>query len=372
MQAASGSTVVHAMQMTKHAGPLQAGTYSLPPPGPGETLLRVEAAGLCHSDLHVWEGSFGKFVSEGKPLSLSHEIAGVVAATGEGALKFKPGDRVVLYPWLGCGQCKVCHENDDIHCVGPQMLKAPKRDYGLNQDGGFSDYIMVPDQKYLVSSGSVPSHDAAPYACSGLTAYSALRKAQEANLTADDYLLVIGAGGVGLNALMLAGLVTPAKVLVAEKNAEKREAALKVPGVVGVVDSNGSSKDCVKRIMSLTEGWGVKAVVDFVGVNETIQLGYRCARLGGSVVVVGLFGTTDRLNMPLAGFPVFDKTIRGSMVGTLGEFEELMAAVRDGKAKPLPVETRDISHVNQAIQDLADGKVNGRVVLTHPHASSML
>ncbi len=202
----------------------------------------------------------------------------------------------------------------------------------------------------------MPEELACTYACSGLTVYSALKKV--AQLQKEDTLLVIGAGGVGLNAVNIAPAVLDAKVIVADIDPAKRQAALD-GGAAQAVDN--SSPDAVAEVMELSQG-GARASIDFVGSPETAQFAFDSLRRGGMQVVVGLYGGKFRFSLPF--LPLQHRTVRGSYVGSLEELKELMALVMDGKIPPLPVLSRPLEDANSVLEDLQQGgKIVGRVVL---------
>ena len=222
---------MHSMQIVEWGKPLAAGDTPNPVPQGTEVLVKVDACGVCHSDIHIQDGisdlGGGRKVEYAKmgfklPHTLGHEIVGTVAALGPDATGAKIGDRRVVFPWIGCGKCEFCRRGDELLCNSAQAL-------GVRAPGGYSDHVLVPHPRYLVDYSGVPTELAGTYACSGLTAFSALRKL--AHLGADDSILIIGAGGVGLSAVVLAPLVVKAKVIVADLDPKKREAAIKVKRV---------------------------------------------------------------------------------------------------------------------------------------------
>jgi D-arabinose 1-dehydrogenase-like Zn-dependent alcohol dehydrogenase len=344
-------------QIIEWGQPLEHRETPTPEPAGTEVLLRITAAGICHSDLHIWDGYFdlgdGKRLELGKvgaglPLTLGHEIAGVVEAVGPDAEGVAVGVRRVAFPWIGCQACAVCEHEREQWCMRPQFL-------GARVHGGYSDYVLVPHPRYLIDHEGVPSELACTYACAGLTAYSALRKAGD--LRADDHLLLIGAGGVGLSALHMARCVTPARVLVADVDARKRGVARQA-GASETID-NGQP-DAVARVMEATGG-GARAAIDFVGAPATSRFGMDVLRRGGTLVIVGLFGGT--FSAPLPFFPQRSLNVRGSYVGTLEEMEEVMALGRAGKVPPIPLDVRPLDAAPQALDDLRAGRVAGRVIL---------
>jgi D-arabinose 1-dehydrogenase-like Zn-dependent alcohol dehydrogenase len=328
-----------------------------PTPDGTEVLLRVSAAGICHSDLHIWDGFFdlgeGKRLELGKvgarlPLTLGHEIVGVVEGLGPDAEGVSVGDRRVAFPWIGCRQCAVCEHEREQHCLSPKFL-------GARVHGGYSEYVVVPHPKYLIDHGSVPTELACTFACAGLTAYAAIKKV--APLTEDDYLVLIGAGGVGLSGLHIAPSVVPAKLIVADVDPQKRGIARQA-GAFATIDN--SEPDAVANVIELTGG-GARAAIDFVGAPQTARFGVDVLRKGGTLINVGLYG--GALSLPLPPMPIRSLTLRGSYVGTLEEMEEVMALGREGKVPPIPLDVRPLSAAPQALEDLRAGRVSGRIIL---------
>ena len=344
-------------QITEWGGPLELAEKPTPTPVGREVLLRITAAGICHSDLHIQDGFFdlgqGERVDFAKlgaklPLTLGHEIAGVVEAVGPEATDVTIGEAYIAFPWIGCRSCGVCAHEREQFCMTPKFL-------GARVDGGYSDHVIVPDPAYLVRHDGISADIACTYACAGLTAYSALRKASE--LSAKDSLLMIGAGGVGLSALHMARELTQAKIIVADIDPEKREIA-KAAGAFEVID-NGAD-DAVKQVMEITDG-GVRAGIDFVGAVPTGKFGLASLRKGGRLIVVGLYGGALPVALPL--MPVRALTIQGSYVGTLDELKDLVSLGQAGKIPPIPLDPRPLDEAPRSLQDLRDGKVSGRVIL---------
>ena len=344
-------------QIVEWGKPLEMRERETPKPRGTEVLLRVEACGVCHSDVHIRQGHIdlggGDKLEFGKrgaalPLTLGHEAVGEVVALGPDAHGVAVGDKRIIFPWIGCGDCEWCRRGDEFLCATPKFI-------GARVDGGYSDTVLVPDAKYLIPYGDVPTALACVYACSGITAYSALKKAGP--LGAGDSLLITGAGGVGLNALHIARAMFDAKVIVADIDADKRAAA-EAAGATAAID-NGSA-GAVESVRELSGG-GVAASVDFVGMPTSSRFGIDCLRKSATHVIVGLYG--DRLALSLALFPVTQLCVRGSYVGRLDEMGELMALVTAGKVPALPVHTRPLAEANAALDDLEAGKIVGRYVL---------
>jgi D-arabinose 1-dehydrogenase-like Zn-dependent alcohol dehydrogenase len=354
---------MRAMQIIEWGKPLEARDYPDPEPHGEEVLVLVEASGVCHSDVHIWDGHFdmggGRQLSLGTrgvqlPFTMGHEIAGEVAALGSRASGVAVGDKVVVYPWIGCGECAVCRRGEELLCLNPRTL-------GTRRAGGYGTHVIVPDGRYLLPHQGVPQALAATYACSGITAFSALKKTR-AHLGADDHLVIIGAGGVGGSAVHIAPAAVAGRIVVADIDAQKRAHARQM-GAVATIDN--AAPDAVKQVMEATGG-GAAAAIDFVGAPQTMAFGVDILRKGGKLVMVGLYGGANPVSTVL--FPFKMMTIEGSYVGTLDDLKELLALAQAGKVPPIPIETRPAEAASEALADLKQGgRVRGRVVLQHRH-----
>ncbi len=344
-------------QLSGYGQPLTRIEARSPEPTGAEILMAVEACGVCHSDLHLSDGYFDLGdsrrldLTKGRelPFTLGHEIAGVVVACGPAADGVSVGDRRVVYPWIGCGACDRCQTEAEHLCTKARSL-------GVAVAGGFADHVLVPHARYLFDAGSVAVTTAATYACSGLTAYSALAKVAHRGGESSE-VLVVGLGGVGLAALSLAPSLGQMTVIGADIDERRLEAA-RARGAVEVV--NTTAPDAAKRIKRRTGG-GVRAAVDFVGSAQSAAFGLSALGPGGMLVVVGLFGGALPLSLPL--LPLKQLTLCGSYVGSLAEMAALMTEVRAGTIPPLPIEERPLASAQAALDDLRAGAVVGRVVL---------
>jgi D-arabinose 1-dehydrogenase-like Zn-dependent alcohol dehydrogenase len=344
-------------QVIENGAPLEPRERETPAPEGAEVLVRVAACGVCHSDLHLWEGEY--LLGDGKkltladrgitpPFTMGHEVVGVVEALGPDAEGVEVGDKRVVYPWIGCGTCDVCRRDRELECLNQRTI-------GVRWPGGYSDHVIVPDAKYLIDYTGVPTELACTYACSGLTAYSALRKTG-AETAADDVVL-IGAGGVGLSAVVFGKSVVEGRIIVADVDATKRSLA-RQSGADETVDN--AAPDAVAKIKEITGG-GAAAAIDFVGRPETARFGLDVLRKGGTLVSVGLYG--DAMNLPMVMMPLMMLNIRGSYVGTLQEMHEVMELARSGKIPPIPVAARPLADANAVLNELRDGQILGRTVL---------
>lgn len=324
-----------------------------PQPKDAQVLVRITASGVCHSDVHFRDGFFD--LGQGRkadltrgmklPLTMGHEIFGEVVATGPAARIAKPGDRRIIYPWIGCGECDNCRAGIEHLCTGKSRI------LGLNLNGGFSSHVLVPHERYLVDADSIAGTIACTFACSGLTAFSALKKADAGPL------LIVGAGGVGLAAVRMAASFLGRAPFVADVDPAKREAALSA-GAQQAFDPR--EPDAARQVLKASGG-GVTTAIDFVGAPSSSQFAMQSVRRAGRVVVVGLFGGSLDLALPL--LPLRSITLQGSYVGSLAELQELVAMARSKGVPDIPVQLRPLERAQESLDDLQAGRVVGRVVL---------
>jgi len=339
--------------------PLKATEKPTPKPQGTEVLLRMLAAGVCHSDLHIWDGWYdlggGKKLTVKDrglvpPLTMGHEIVGEVVALGPEASGVKIGDKRLAHPWIGCGSCAICRRGEEQLCMSPRFL-------GVHKPGGYGDHVLVPHPRYLVDYGKLTPEQAAPYACSGVTTYGALKKIDPA-VRASEPVVLIGAGGLGLMAITILKAMGGHGAISVDIDARKREAALKT-GALAAID--GAAGDAVKQLQAATKG-GAYGVIDFVGSGTTARLGIDALAKGGRYIIVGLFGgdiTLSTLFLPWRAI-----AIQGSYVGSLGELKELMTLVKAGKVPPMPVTRHPFHTASATLESLRKGEVIGRAVLT--------
>ncbi|HET7460057.1 MAG TPA: alcohol dehydrogenase [Longimicrobium sp.] len=348
---------MRSLQLVEFGAPLEWREGETPQPRGAEVLLRTLATGVCHSDLHIWEGYYGSgptrsYVKDRGvklPLTLGHEIVGEVAAVGPEAEGVAVGDVRLAYPWIGCGTCRHCRDDRSNHCTAMRSL-------GVLAHGGYASHVLVPDARYLLDIGTMRPEEAASYACAGLTAYSALTKALP--LDADEELVIIGAGGLGLMAAQIVRAMTEAGVTFIDLDARKLEAARDFGGFATIDARAADPRD---EVMRRTEGRGVAAVIDFVGSGETASLGHALLAKNGTLVLVGLFGGEMTIATHL--LPLRNQSIRGSYTGSLRELRELLALVREHSVRPLPVACHPMDHVPRILDEMRQGRVIGRAVV---------
>jgi D-arabinose 1-dehydrogenase-like Zn-dependent alcohol dehydrogenase len=346
--------------VTTFESPMELSERPTPEPVGEEVLIKILAAGVCHSDLHICDGYYdlggGKKLRMGDrgvalPITMGHEIAGEVAALGPNAKGLKVGQRVVVYPWMGCGQCGACARGDENLCIKPGFL-------GIFRRGGYATHCISPHARYCLPIGDLDPVVAAPYACSGVTTYSALNKFDRATLR-NEPIVVIGAGGLGLMCLSVMKALGAKGAIVVDIDPVKRAAALKA-GALAAIDAN--APDAVAQIQALTrDGIGAVGVVDLVGAGSSVQLAMASVARGGRIVVVGLIG--GEVTIPVPTLPQRAMILQGSYVGNLQELTDLMAIVARGEIVNIPTQTRPLEGAQSALDDLRAGKVIGRIVL---------
>jgi propanol-preferring alcohol dehydrogenase len=344
------------LSLTAYEAPLCETIVDCPTPHGSEVLVRIDRCGVCHSDLHMQDGYF--LLSDGKkldvragrtlPFTLGHEIAGTVESAGPQASGATPGAKVAVFPWIGCGKCAACRSGEENLC-------STNRHLGISVDGGFATHVLVPHPRYLIDYAPLSASFAGALMCSGLTAYSALKRLTEHAKRGP--ALLVGMGGVGMMGLSIARAMFPHAPIVADIEAGKREAALKA-GAAAAFDP--ADPEARRAIVKLTGG--VFAAVDFVGSERSLAFASGALAKGGKVVVTGLLG--GNFATPVAMFPLKAMTIEGTLTGTLEEANEVMALARAGKITALPIAERPLGDAQTALDDLRKGKVVGRVVLT--------
>jgi len=340
-------------QIVEHGKPLQKVLSEKPKPQGSEVLMRITRSGVCHSDVHIWEGFFdlggGKrfYVKERgciPPFTLGHEPFGIVEKLGPRAKGVKIGQKRLIHPWIGCGKCAVCKAGQDNYCVSGSRI------IGVNRSGAYATHVIVPDPKYLVDASGIDEAFAATLACSSVTAYNASAKLPP--LTTSDRVAVIGCGGVGMAGIAVLRAKGVKNIVACDIDEAKLSAAAKLGAKFMV---NTRAADAAQQLQ------GIAGAIDFVGTPATAALGIAALRKGGRYVLVGLHG--GELVHPLP--PIAQRAIGivGSYVGNLQELKAVVALAKKGKLKPMPVATRPAAEANRALEDLIAGKVVGRVVL---------
>ncbi|MBU6498045.1 MAG: alcohol dehydrogenase catalytic domain-containing protein [Rhodospirillales bacterium] len=348
---------MRAWAVVENEAPLQEIELPTPEPAGTQVLLETTYCGVCHSDLHIWEGRYdlggGKVMNLkdrglSLPIAMGHEIVGRVVKLGPDAKGVKIGDIRIVFPWVGCGTCAACLAEEDNMCLTPKSI-------GVYQNGGYGTHVVAPHPRHLVDPGALDPAVAATYACSGITVFSAIRKVMP--MPADEPIVLVGAGGLGLNAIAVLKALKHRAIVVVDISAEKRAAAAQA-GASRTVD--GSGEGVTARIVEACGGQP-GAIIDLVNGTATARFAFDALRKGGKLVQVGLFG--GELTLPLPLMAIRALTVQGSYVGNPKELRELVALAQAGDVQKLPVTTMPQREANAALMRLRDGKVVGRIVL---------
>jgi propanol-preferring alcohol dehydrogenase len=341
---------VRAVQLVRWQAEPEIRDVAIPEPGPGEVLVQVAAAGLCHSDLHLMEWPEGTLPWQ-LPFTLGHETAGTVAGLGRGARGVAEGDRVLVYgPW-GCGACIQCVRGAENLCL--HRFEHPGAGCGLGYDGGLAEYVRVPSTRLLVPLGDLDPVAAAPLTDAALTPYHALKPVLP-QLAPGSAALVIGVGGLGSIAIQLLRALSPARIVAVDVREGARSLALHY-GAAAELDADGLTPADAREAL----GGGATLVLDFVGTDATLALAAGSLEIGGHVAVVGLGGGS----FPMAfGAVPLEWSLRRPSWGTLPELHEVVALARSG-AIEVPVERISLEETLDGYRRLHDGDVEGRAVV---------
>lgn len=330
-----------------------------PRPGPGQVVVRVAAAGLCHSDLHVLGAAEGALPFE-PPFTLGHEVAGWVGEVGAGVSRDLIGQAVAVYgPW-GCGACGRCLAGSENYCDHRGDLKSSGA--GLGRDGGMADFVLVPSVRHLLPLDGLDPVQAAPLTDAGLTPYHAIAVCRE-RLGAGTSAVVVGVGGLGHLAVQLLRELTEAKVIAVDARqaalslASASGAELTVPAGAGPA----GGADAAAAIRAATCGRGADAVFDFVGAPGTIELSAAVLRSAGDLVLVGSGGGRITIGKP---GPRLAPGCRVSLPfwGSRPELAEVLELGRTGRLR-VAVTRFPLSAAADAISALHGGDLVGRAVL---------
>lgn len=321
-----------------------------PTPSPGQVLIKIAGAGVCHSDLHILDHDMG---FKG-PFTLGHENAGYVAALGDGVTGWKEGDAVGVYgPW-GCGRCRTCQTSAENYCENHASI--PSYGGGLGSDGGMAEYMLVPSPRLLVPLRGLDPVDAAPLMDAALTPYHAI-KAALPKLTPDATVLVIGVGGLGHMALQILRAVTPAPVIAGDIDAAKLDHARKL-GAAHTVDTR-DGEAAAEAILDIAGPRGVTVALDFVGAQPTVDLCVRVVGRNSRLTVVGLAGGVVHY---AANSPQYGSEVSVPYWGSRTELMEVIAMAAEGRIKA-EVERFPLEKAVEVYQRLREGKIRGRAVL---------
>lgn len=318
-----------------------------PEPGPGEVLVRIAGAGVCHSDLHIKRGDVP---AVRLPQTLGHENAGWIETFGPGAEShgFEIGDQVVVFGGWGCGSCRLC-------LGGEEQLCDTSRWGGIGPAGGYAEFLVVPSVRVLVPAGGINPVLAAPLTDAALTPYSAVKKTLP-HLVPGSTAVSIGVGGLGQYGIQFLKMLTPAQVIAVDTDPAKRELAL-ILGADVAIDPR--TDDAEHTIKEYTRGQGAEAVIDFVGIDSTMALGAASVGKQGLFLLVGLAGGS----VPYSFFGVAPgAALTTSNWGSRNELEEVLALAQRGDLIS-HIEEHPLAAINEVFDRLERGLITGRAVL---------
>ena len=345
-----------AAQIIEPDKPLELTQIEISEPTGTQVLLKVVSTGVCHSDLHLWEGGydtgdgFMKVTDRGVkfPVTPGHEVVGKVEKIGDSVKDVKIGDTVLVYPWIGCGNCPTCDKGDTNLCETPRSL-------GVFQDGGYAEQVIVPDYKFLAGIGDLNPDSSSSLACSGLTAYTAIKKALVNN---PESILIVGAGGLGLMGVQLASHMAKCKIICADLDDKKLNTAKEL-GATDIV--NTKEDDAAQKIMSISNEKGIDSIVDFVNAPPTVKLDLSVIRKRGNIILVGLFGGS--VDLPLVSVPLKAITIQGAYTGNYNDMVELIDLAKKDVINPIVSKHYTLDEATNALDDLKNRKILGRAVI---------
>jgi NAD+-dependent secondary alcohol dehydrogenase Adh1 len=315
--------------------------------GPLDVVVRMVAAGLCRTDLHIQEGQWAEKSGVTLPYTLGHENAGWIHEVGSGVTNVEVGDTVIVHPFITCGLCEPCRRGDDMHCVNGGFP-------GINRDGGFADFLLTSARSVIKLDPSLEPEDIAALADAGLTAIHAVKKALPV-LGPGTRAVVIGAGGLGHIGIQCLAAMTPAEIIVVDPSGPALELAAEV-GADHTVMVDGSHVDTVRE---LTEGLGAEVILDFVGERGAVEDGIAMIQDGGFYYVIG-YG--QNLVIPTIDIISREISFIGNLVGTYIDLEELMMLTVQGKVR-LRTSRYPLDAINDAMADLDEGRLQGRGIL---------
>jgi NAD+-dependent secondary alcohol dehydrogenase Adh1 len=314
---------------------------------PHDVIVRIGGAGLCRTDLHVYEGQWADRSGVELPYTLGHENAGWVEEVGSAVTNVAPGDTVILHPLVTCGLCRACRAGDDMHC---DMGRFP----GIDSDGGMAGFLKTGARACVKLDSSLQPADVAALADAGLTAYHAVKKAVP-DLYPGTTAVIIGAGGLGHIGIQSLRALTATEIIVVDRSEPALELARSI-GADHTVVADGSQ---VEKVHELTDGKGAEVVIDFVGERGAEADAWKMARRAGSHYVIGYGGKVEVDTIDLIST---ERNVIGNLVGSYNDLAELMVLAAKDKVT-LHTRTYPLDAVNDAMDDLEAGRLRGRGIL---------
>ncbi|MDP9459632.1 MAG: NAD(P)-dependent alcohol dehydrogenase [Actinomycetota bacterium] len=315
--------------------------------GPHDVIVKIGGAGVCRTDIHILEGQWAEKSGVTLPYTIGHENAGWVHAVGSSVTHVAEGDKVILHPLMTCGLCRACRFGDDVHCENNAFP-------GISTDGGYAEYLKTSARSVVRIDDRLEPADVAALADAGLTAYHAAAKSAR-KLRPGDRCVMIGAGGLGHIGIQVLAALSPAEIIVVDRNPDAVKLAESIGAQHGVV-ADGTQ---VEQVLELTGGHGAEQVIDFVGEHGTTSEGIAMTRRAGDYHIVG-YG--ENINVPTIDLISTEINIIGNLVGSYNDLVELMALAAQQKVT-LHTAKYSLDQFQTAIDDLSAGQVRGRAIL---------
>ncbi len=353
-----GNEMMLSARIHEYQKPLVVESVSKPSNIHGEAVVvKVGAAGLCHSDLHLINGEWKDAIPLVLPKTPGHENAGWVEEIGDTVPEglFSKGDLVAIFGGWGCGICSFCKRGDEQLCISPRWP-------GLSQsEGGYSEYIIVPSYRFLVKvpkRGRLNPEELAPLTDAGLTPYRAIKKVRHM-LGPGTSIAVVGIGGLGSYGVQYARLLAPNSTVIAIDRKDKKLSLAENFGADRMVNL-ATTKNIRDEVLELTDGRGVDVVIDTVGAENTISDSIRILAKGGALAVVGLFG--GQIKVPLLRAIINEYQVIASLWGNYNELKEVIELASQRKIKHA-YQSFPLKEINQAVDMLRQGRIIGRAVI---------
>jgi NAD+-dependent secondary alcohol dehydrogenase Adh1 len=339
---------MRAVRVVGYHQPLQMADVPVPEiTGPHDVIVKIGGAGVCRTDIHILEGQWAEKSGVTLPYTIGHENAGWVHAVGSAVSNVAEGDKVILHPLITCGLCRACRFGDDVHCENDAFP-------GISTDGGYAEYLKTSTRSVVKIDDALEPADVAALADAGLTAYHAVAKAAR-KLRAGDRCVLIGAGGLGHIGVQVMAALSPAEIVVVDRNPDAVKLAVSIGAHHGVV----ADGDHVEEVLELTGGHGAEQVIDFVGEGGSTAEGIRMTRPAGDYHIVG-YG--EDIVVPAIDLISTEINIVGNLVGSYNDLVELMALAAQQKVT-LHTAKYALDNFQDALDDLGAGRVRGRAIL---------
>jgi NAD+-dependent secondary alcohol dehydrogenase Adh1 len=337
-----------AVQVVGYHQPLEMTDVPEPQPTePFDVVVRIGGAGVCRTDIHILEGQWAEKSGVALPYTIGHENAGWVRAVGSAVTNVRVGDKVIVHPLITCGLCRACRFGDDVHCENSQFP-------GIDTAGGYAEYLKTSARSVVRIDDSLEPADVAALADAGLTAYHAAAKAAR-RLRPGDRCVVIGAGGLGHIGIQVLKAISPAQIVVVDRNPDAVKLAVSIGAENGIV----ADGDHVQEVQALTDGKGAEVVIDFVGEGGSTKEGLQMLRRAGDYHVVG-YG--ENLDIPTIDIISTEINVIGNLVGSYNDLVELMALAAQQKVT-LHTSKYPLDRFQDAVDDLDAGRIRGRAIL---------